>query len=359
MDDADKTPMGWRQNWEPRDRDVASRTAAGFTCFAAVTQIAASLLVPPQSEVSWLLAYGVPLALIGLAGMLLKARRSRLPLLWTAVPILGLVTVVALDLGTRDASVAGQVFIFFPVLYAASQLRRMAAATIAALAVVSEAIVTLSIEPLPAALNDLGYVAAALTAMTILLLHGAQVQEQLVIKLREQAMVDPLTGLVTRRVLDEATRGALTVRDRADRRAAGPGTSLIVLDIDLFKAVNDTHGHPVGDDLLVHLASILRAECRPGDVISRLGGDELAVLMPECSYSNALQRGAQLVRAVRHTPMSLPDGGRLSLSISAGVGHVSRATPAEPRALYSLADAALYQAKRNGRDRVAPSPDDN
>jgi diguanylate cyclase (GGDEF)-like protein len=127
----------------------------------------------------------------------------------------------------------------------------------------------------------------------------------------------------------------------------------VLIDVDAFKAINDSHGHPVGDDVLVHLSTVLRGQVRAEDaVMSRLGGDELAVLLPGCSRDVAVRRAEDLHEAVRSTPLTLADGGLLAVSISVGVAHVPQHST-DRRGLYTSADAALYDAKRAGRGRVA------
>jgi diguanylate cyclase (GGDEF)-like protein len=126
----------------------------------------------------------------------------------------------------------------------------------------------------------------------------------------------------------------------------------VLVDVDSFKSINDQHGHPVGDDALAHIAGVLRAVVRAGDaVLSRMGGDELAVLLPDCPPDVAVRRANEVLDAVRSTPLALPDGTLLAISVSLGVAHAP--THAEGlEALYAAADAALYAAKRAGRGRV-------
>ena len=142
-------------------------------------------------------------------------------------------------------------FLCYPVIYAASQLKPPAAITACMAAVTADAVVVLSLRPLTPALTDLFYVSAALLSMTALLIRAGKRQDELVLELRRQAAVDPLTGLATRRVLDDAVRTALTSDDSSG------GTALGMVDIDRFKTVNDRHGHPIGDAALVHIAKIL------------------------------------------------------------------------------------------------------
>jgi diguanylate cyclase (GGDEF)-like protein len=169
-------------------------------------------------------------------------------------------------------------------------------------------------------------------------------------ELARLAAVDSLTGLVTRRVLDDALAAALS------SAASGLGTALVVVDVDDFKAVNDGHGHPVGDDALRHLAGVLARSVRADDaVVSRMGGDELAVLLPGCSAEVAVARAAEMVAAVRAAPLRLPDGSLLPLTISVGVAQVPRHAVGL-RELWTAADDALYVAKRAGRDQFAAAP---
>ncbi|MFC7574340.1 GGDEF domain-containing protein [Klenkia terrae] len=131
------------------------------------------------------------------------------------------------------------------------------------------------------------------------------------------------------------------------------GTALVLVDLDHFTSVNDVHGHPVGDAVLQHVGAVLTAAVRSTDaVVSRLGGDELAVLLPGCPVEVAAGRAADLVDAVRSTPLLLADGTPLRLTVSVGVAHAPDHA-ADVRALYAVADAALYSAKRAGRDGFA------
>jgi diguanylate cyclase (GGDEF)-like protein len=264
-------------------------------------------------------------------------------------PLLGIVIIVVLNLQTQDASTAAQAFLAFPVLWAGNQLRRSALVGVTAAAVVADALTVVLIQPLERALTDLVFFGAVLVLMAVLLGRSTAVQERLVTTLREQARVDALTGLVNRRVFDGALESLL-------REPVPGGTALALIDVDAFKSINDSWGHPVGDAVLVHLAGLLRGQVREGDaVLSRLGGDELAVLLPGCTAAVAERRAGELLDAVRATPLALPDGTLLSLSISVGVAHVGPQAAALA-GLYSAADAALYRAKRAGRGRVAVSP---
>ncbi|CCG03590.1 Diguanylate cyclase (GGDEF) domain-containing protein [Blastococcus saxobsidens DD2] len=263
--------------------------------------------------------------------------------------LLGVLLTCGLNLLSRDTSVAAQAFLAFPILWAASNLRAPAVALVTATALAAQCATLLHLLPPAAALTDVAFFGAVLVVMAVTLVRSNTVQERLVGALQRQVTVDSLTGLATRRAFDDALEAALT-------RSIAGGTALVLIDVDSFKSINDTHGHPVGDDVLVHLARIMRGRIRTDDaVLSRLGGDEIAVLLPGCDREVAARRAEELLDAVRAEPLPLPDGTLLSLSISLGVAHVP-ASSRDRRALYTSADGALYDAKRAGRGQVALAP---
>ncbi|SCX58165.1 diguanylate cyclase (GGDEF) domain-containing protein [Klenkia marina] len=154
------------------------------------------------------------------------------------------------------------------------------------------------------------------------------------------ARTDPLTGLGNRRRLAEATVGLL--------RGDGP-LSVLFLDLDGFKAVNDGRGHAIGDALLVEVADRLRAGVRSDDLVVRLGGDEFAVLVPGPA-SHAAEVAHRLQAAVRF-PVQL--GGRpVSVTTSVGIAGTGTAGRRDADLLLRNADLAMYQAKAAGRDKV-------
>lgn len=156
-----------------------------------------------------------------------------------------------------------------------------------------------------------------------------------------EAREDPLTGLANRRVLMRELTAAI---ERA--RAGWPGAVLLV-DIDGFKEVNDALGHPAGDKLLAELAQRLESVLRPGDVLARYGGDELAVIPSRATIAEAEWIGERLRSCVEDMTV---DGAPSPISLSIGIVPVDGSLSAE-RALEE-ADRALYDAKRQGRNRV-------
>lgn len=165
-------------------------------------------------------------------------------------------------------------------------------------------------------------------------------------RLEHEAAVDPLTGLLTRRALDEALRAGLLPG------SVGAGMALVLLDVDRFKSVNDQLGHPAGDAVLVQLAELLRRGTRPADLASRLGGDEIAVLLMGVTPTIAARRAESLRSDVQGHSFVLPGGASTTVTVSIGVAH---APPRgrDPTDLYAIADTALYEAKRSGRNQIA------
>jgi diguanylate cyclase len=166
------------------------------------------------------------------------------------------------------------------------------------------------------------------------------------------SMRDPLTGLYNRRYLDE-TMG----RELPRARRLGQSVGIIVLDLDHFKQLNDSHGHDAGDYVLARIGELLRTAIRSGDIPCRFGGEEFGVIMPGASLENARNR-AEAIRAAFSTMELEFDGSKIpSLTLSAGVTALSPHDQDWGRAL-RLADKALYAAKVAGRNRVMSALDD-
>ena len=157
------------------------------------------------------------------------------------------------------------------------------------------------------------------------------------------ASTDPLTGLPNRRYFDEFS--ALL----SSRRRAGDAVAVLMIDIDRFKGLNDTYGHPVGDQVLRCVAAAITTAVRDQDVPARIGGEEFAVLLRNPGPTVAVEIGERVRQAVRE--LNLGVLGVPGVSVSVGVANA--ATPDEPIAsLVDRADRALLRAKRAGRDRV-------
>lgn len=335
---------------EPRDPDSAAGTAS-ILCFVASAATALFTLVAPDiSPVMALTSYGIAVLMSLLAALLLTAPPQVKRVLWLTIPLTALVAICVLDFGTRDASAGAQVFMCLPVLFAASQLRPSGAVIVTVFAVTAVTVVAHSLQPPGRAISDTLFVGTTMVVTAWLLVRAGLRQDRLVAKLQQQAAIDPLTGLVTRRVLDDAARSTITSSGRDG------GTALVLIDVDRFKTINDRFGHPVGDAALTHIAEVLRSRCRSDSVISRLGGDELAVLLPGCSHEVAIRRAHELLDAVAQSPLRVGTGAPIPLSISVGVAHAPLHAD-DLRGLYAVADEALYDAKRSGRGRVSSRVD--
>lgn len=161
---------------------------------------------------------------------------------------------------------------------------------------------------------------------------------------REAARLDPLSGLMLRRAFEAAVRAAL-----ARSTARGRAACLIVADIDHFKTINDTYGHPVGDGVIASFGALIAQKIRPSDVAGRIGGEEFCVLVRNCEGAAATALAERIRLALREMRYAT---GNVELTISASFG-VAQWHPGEAYGeVYARADAALYEAKHAGRNRV-------
>jgi diguanylate cyclase (GGDEF)-like protein len=164
--------------------------------------------------------------------------------------------------------------------------------------------------------------------------------------LRQQSIRDPLTNLYNRRFVEEFLKREIT---RAERK--GHPLSVIAIDLDHFKQINDTHGHHVGDTALRHVSLILQGQVRGSDIACRIGGEEFALLLPEMSLDLAYQRAERIRAAISELHMRHELERVGPITASAGVA----ALPQHGRTAGTLmraADSALYEAKRGGRNRT-------
>lgn len=157
---------------------------------------------------------------------------------------------------------------------------------------------------------------------------------------------DGLTRLLTHTAFLERARAAVSRKRRdPDRRDAW-----VMIDLDRFKSINDTHGHPAGDRVIVALASLLRRRVRQGDSVGRYGGEEFALLLEDLEPADALRLVDRLRDEFAAGPVALPDGERVSATFSAGIAFLAPGMDLEP--WREAADEALYAAKNGGRNKV-------
>lgn len=164
--------------------------------------------------------------------------------------------------------------------------------------------------------------------------------------LEREVQTDPLTGVLNRRFLESTVPDIL----RLDQRRGDP-SSLLLLDIDHFKALNDRHGHLVGDQALRHVAGLLQQSLRHHDCVIRYGGEEFLLLLPGAGAAAAQGVAQQVLASLAQRPLTLPDGSPMALGATIGVA----VSPADGRtwpALLACADQRMYEGKRAGRGRV-------
>ena len=164
--------------------------------------------------------------------------------------------------------------------------------------------------------------------------------------LQRLTVTDTLTGLPNRRALLQRVDEALAHAERSREPV-----SLALIDIDYFKVINDTHGHPAGDVVLRHFAGQLRDQVRRNDMVARLGGEEFGLLMPDTDERGARELCERIRRRIAETPLPLP-GADQALTVSIGMATAGPGEAASFNTLYVLADQALYESKRGGRDQV-------
>ena len=195
----------------------------------------------------------------------------------------------------------------------------------------------------PTAFNGMVVLVFMVVGLMINLVLALMVVGRLVTRLQQLSERDALTGLLNRRAL-----APLLQREAGRLRRYGEGYSLLMIDIDHFKSINDRHGHAAGDAALVQLADVLREAAREVDHIARLGGEEFCILLPHSDLDGAMGLAARVHEAVRGAAWG---GFERSVTVSVGVA-VAQSPDENPQDVLARADQALYRAKNAGRDRV-------
>jgi len=175
--------------------------------------------------------------------------------------------------------------------------------------------------------------------------------QQLIDALCELSHTDPLTGLANRRYFVEALDQEV---DRVTR--AGDMALLLLIDIDHFKRVNDTHGHMAGDRVIQAVAQALQASVRPMDTVARYGGEEFAVILPSCQPGFGSQVAERIRASVAQMPVVLDSGESIRVTVSCGGAYAPQWLRFHAAAWIERADAQLYRAKAEGRNRVCLEP---
>lgn len=196
----------------------------------------------------------------------------------------------------------------------------------------------------------IGKVSTVTTASVVLAILLSEVTG-LYRRLAQMATIDPLTQLFNRRAFEEHMQ---LVTTHARRHSAGLG--LLVIDVDYFKGYNDQYGHAEGDECLRRLAAVLRsAATRPLDHVARFGGEEFVVIVPETPPEGAVSIAQRIIARVEEAAIPYADYAVGHVTVSVGVGYVLDARGSEAANLFEVADRALYDAKRGGRNRYVAS----
>jgi diguanylate cyclase (GGDEF)-like protein len=308
----------------------------GGAAFVAFVQAA----LPGGSEFS--LAPGAA-AFVVVVLLVFAGPRLPLPALAALGP-LG-VALIGYSLATTETHGDGELLYIWPVLWVAYFFGRKASALIVGWIGLVYALVLISLPPGVGYLDRWLDVMVSVSVVALVVNALSERNKRLVARLEAEARVDQLTGVLNRRGFEERARVEL---ERAAREQAP--VAAVSFDIDRFKRVNDEHGHEAGDRVLAHLGAVLRAETRGVDVAARLGGEEFVVLLAGVDVEHA-RRYAERTRRAFSEGVDL---GPSRLTMSAGV--TVAMAPARLEALLKSADAALYAAKRAGRDRTVVRP---
>lgn len=169
-------------------------------------------------------------------------------------------------------------------------------------------------------------------------IQGAKLFEEL----NQLAITDPLTQLPNRRYVEEELRKEIERSKRYSRPL-----SVMVLDLDNFKIINDTFGHQYGDEILKKIGENLKKYCRKVDTVGRFGGDEFVIILPETNLEKSIKVANKIIKNLEKMEIRLPNGEKIYISVSIGIASYPE-TSKDPEKLLSLADLAMYNAKRLG-----------
>jgi diguanylate cyclase (GGDEF)-like protein len=250
---------------------------------------------------------------------------------------------VALSGGPRTATMA---WFAIPVVTLSSRFSLRGVVTGVALALALLVAVALTTAAHAVAHDPTLLVAPASVIVAVAMLSTALMRSDL--EHRSEAVIDPLTGMLNRNALQSRTA------ELAQQSVlSGEPVGVILADLDHFKRINDSRGHAAGDAVLQDVSYVLRKQLRAFDLAYRLGGEEFLVLLPGADAAQTYALAEQLREAVSAT--SVGDGVEVTLSL--GVSASGRGEPFDYAVVFAEADAALYEAKRGGRDRVCSRDD--
>ena len=335
---------------------VGSSVAASVGCWAVpeltAQSVAASWMSWAASELGNYLSL-LPVVLSApTLGSILRKRQFTLPPIQLYWPqLLALSASLALTLVVRD-----QVSIVFPILallwcalsfsVCATAILVMLYSDFAMLALRFD-LINLGVEDTSGAIMSV-HLALALVAMGPIMVSSANSARNALLKQLEKiARHDALTNALTRSAFYETADQMMGLM-----ATTGAYVGVLVLDADHFKRVNDEHGHPAGDKVLVAISAAIQAAIRQSDVFGRVGGEEFAVVLPNVGHREATAIAERVRSSVEKLAVFLDDGTVLRTTLSVGVAHAS-AVGTNLDQMIAVADRALYVAKGEGRNRVA------
>jgi len=314
-----------------------------FGCFA----ILALALTSAGSEIGWW--WIVPL-LAGLAGFAVAdsfMRNSAHPAVWVATAW-GILPLLLLDAVVVTGGAASPVLMWFalPAVTLGARFEPRGIAIGTAYIVALMLVGTVGLDPATASAHRQELVAAIALVMSTVILSGALVESDRAH--RRRSTLDPLTGLFNRNALDQRLS---ELDGQPTSEEEGLSHALLLCDLDNFKHVNDRLGHAAGDAVLQDVAYTMRAVLRAGDSIYRVGGEEILVVLPGAARAAAIGIAERLRTTVAERR---PIGVDVTISIGVAVSPPGVVDTGE---LVEMADAALYSAKEDGRDRVMIAPE--
>lgn len=330
------------EQYRVRSREADARVRMARTIAAAACGVALVAIVPFEG---WWTLVLFATAAVTLGTLEARLRRSERPELIAAQAMLVILALLAVGVAFSGGEESPALpWLILPVATAALRFRSQVVVVGAGITATVMVGISMGADA-HAVLDDPRRLISALTllvgmtAITTALMQGE-------LEHRDQAVLDPLTGLLNRSSLESR---AVEIEQQA--RLSGGPVSLVLLDLDRFKRVNDTHGHERGDAVLRDVAYEIRKSLRSFELVYRIGGEEFLVLLPGVALSEAVEVAERVRRAVAEARPA-----DLDVSVSAGVAAGAGEEIRYDR-LFRAADHALFEAKRAGRDRVEAAGD--
>jgi diguanylate cyclase (GGDEF)-like protein len=354
-------PIGTDADADARRRFWLRHMLLGFGVFLLETLVVMVYLLltphgPHRPVLWWIAASWLASAVVGLVlapYVSTRSWRTTYSVTWTIAATYAVGLVALLDGGITSPIL---LLLFLPLVYGTLLFTPWSAAACGLSALLSLSMVAVVDHHHPGALGRTFMLFTSVAGAAVLSVvaavnrsHVERYQDSLLTALADLASTDELTGCAVRRALRQRTEQEI---ERALR--SGSPLSLLMIDVDRFKSVNDSFGHVVGDRVLATIGRILLDNVRAFDVASRLGGDEFALLLPETDAAGAVDVAERIFR-------DLAGAGEVPVTLSIGVSTLDRSAPTVEH-LFDEADLALYQVKRAGRDAIAvrapgaPSP---